>query len=58
MKITGIDTVMIDSPGRKWTLVQVHTDEGITGIGEATYSNKEPVVCAAAAHLMASIPNV
>ena len=47
MKITDIDTIMIDSPGRKWTIVRVHTDEGLVGLGEATYSNKEPVVCAA-----------
>jgi galactonate dehydratase len=47
MKITDIDTVMYDSPGRKWTVVRVHTDEGLTGLGEATYSQKEPVVCAA-----------
>ena len=51
MKITDIDTLMIDSPGRKWTIVRVHTDEGITGLGEATYSQKEPVVCAAVDHL-------
>ena len=51
MKITGIDTVVIDSPGRKWTIVRVFTDEGITGLGEATYSNKEPVVCAAVEHM-------
>ena len=51
MKITDIDTLMIDSPGRKWTIVRVHTDEGITGLGEATYSLKEPVVCAAVDHM-------
>ena len=51
MKITDIDTIMINSPARKWTIVQVHTDEGVTGLGEATYSNKEPVVCAAVEHM-------
>ena len=51
MKITDIDTILIDSPGRKWTIVQVHTDEGLTGLGEATYSNKEPVVASAVDHL-------
>ena len=51
MKITEIDTILIDSPGRKWTIVQVHTDEGLTGLGEATYSNKEPVVVAAIEHM-------
>lgn len=51
MKIRDIDTTMIDSPGRKWTVVRVQTDEGLVGLGEATYSNKEPVVCAAVEHL-------
>ena len=51
MKIRDIDTVLIDSPGRKWTIVQVHTEDGLTGLGEATYSNKEPVVVAAVDHL-------
>ena len=52
MKIRDIDTVMVDSPGRKWTIVRVYTDDGeVTGLGEATYSNKEPVVCAAVDHL-------
>ena len=51
MKITEIDTIMIDSPGRKWTIVRVHTDAGLVGLGEATYSNKEPVVCAAVDHM-------
>ena len=30
--------------GRKWTIVNIHTDQGITGYGEATYSHKETVV--------------
>ena len=47
MKIRDIDTLMIDSPGRKWTIVRVFTDEGLVGQGEATYSNKEPIVAAA-----------
>ena len=51
MKIRDIDTLLIDSPGRKWTIVRVHTDEGLVGLGEATYSNKEPVVVAAIEHM-------
>ena len=47
MKIRDIDTLMINSPGRKWTIVRVFTDEGLIGLGEATYSNKEPIVAAA-----------
>jgi len=45
MKITDITTELVQSDcGRKWTHVFVHTDEGITGIGEGTYSHKERVV--------------
>lgn len=47
MKIRDIDTLMVNSPGRKWTIVRVFTDEGLVGLGEATYSNKEPIVAAA-----------
>mgnify|MGYP001410226533 CR=1 FL=1 len=34
MKIRDIDTLMINSPGRKWTIVRVFTDEGLVGLGE------------------------
>ena len=51
MKIRDIDTLLIDSPSRKWTIVRVHTEEGLVGLGEATYSNKEPVVVAAIEHM-------
>ena len=45
MKITDITVRLVQSDcGRKWTLVSVHTDEGLTGIGEGTYSHKERVV--------------
>jgi galactonate dehydratase len=45
MKITDVTVQLVQSDcGRKWTHVHVHTDEGITGIGEGTYSHKEFVV--------------
>jgi len=45
MKITSIETQLVQSDcGRRWTHVLVHTDEGLTGIGEGTYSRKEVVV--------------
>ena len=45
MKITSVGTQLVQSDcGRKWTHVLIHTDEGLTGIGEATYSHKEVVV--------------
>ncbi len=51
MKIRDIDTILLNTPGRKWTIVRVHTDEGLVGLGEATYSKKEPVVAAAVEHM-------
>ena len=37
MKITSIETIALDDPARRQgtTLVRVHTDEGISGIGQA-----------------------
>ena len=36
MKITKIDTYVVAMPWKNWLFVEVHTDEGVTGIGEAT----------------------
>jgi galactonate dehydratase len=45
MRITDVTVQLVQSAcGRKWTHVLVQTDEGLTGIGEATYSHKEVVV--------------
>lgn len=35
MKITHIDTFLVNPGNRNWPLVKVHTDEGIYGVGEA-----------------------
>ena len=35
MKITKIDTFLVNASNRNWPFVKVHTDEGIYGIGEA-----------------------
>ena len=35
MRITGISTHVVGTPWRNLTYVQVHTDEGLTGVGEA-----------------------
>jgi galactonate dehydratase len=55
MRITDVNTMLINSPSRKWTIVQVLTDEGLIGLGEATYSNKEPVVVEAIRHMKAEL---
>ncbi|HSR11305.1 MAG TPA: mandelate racemase/muconate lactonizing enzyme family protein [Thermodesulfobacteriota bacterium] len=38
MKITGIETFVVDAGWRPWTFVKVETDEGITGYGECSVS--------------------
>lgn len=51
MKITRLRTLVAnENPergGRNWTVVFVETDEGITGIGDATLEDKEQTVIAA-----------
>ena len=36
MKITNIETFIVDAGWRPWTFVKVETDEGITGYGECS----------------------
>lgn len=44
MIITAVDTVVVDFYRTNLVFVRVHTDEGITGIGEATLEGKELAV--------------
>ena len=36
MRITNIETYIVDAGWRPWTFVKVETDEGITGYGECS----------------------
>jgi galactonate dehydratase len=36
VKITRIDTQVVGNPWKNWGFVTVHTDDGITGVGEGT----------------------
>ena len=36
MKITQLETFLVGNPWKNWVFVKIHTDEGVTGIGEAT----------------------
>ena len=36
MRITELKTFVAGNPWKNWLFVQVHTDEGVTGLGEAT----------------------
>ncbi|MCL0028883.1 mandelate racemase/muconate lactonizing enzyme family protein [Dehalococcoidia bacterium] len=41
MKITAIDTLIVDAGWRPWTFVKVETNEGVTGWGECS-DNRSP----------------
>lgn len=47
MKITGFRTLVVGTPWRELTIVQVETDEGITGLGEVRMVNKTDTLVAA-----------
>ena len=36
MKITEVRTFLVGNPWKNWVFVKVHTDEGLTGLGEAS----------------------
>ncbi|HIN76542.1 MAG TPA: hypothetical protein EYN27_01935 [Rhodospirillales bacterium] len=36
MKIMDVKTFLVGNPWKNWIFIKVYTDEGITGLGEAT----------------------
>jgi galactonate dehydratase len=36
MKITDLETVVVGNPWKNWIFIQLHTDEGLVGLGEGT----------------------
>lgn len=46
MKITDIKTYLVEAHRRNWVFIEVETDEGITGIGEATIEPFEKTMVA------------
>jgi len=53
MKITGIDTFVVDAGWRPWQFVAVRTDEGISGYGECSDGRMPYTVTAAASEFEA-----
>ena len=51
MRITGIETVVVDGGMRNWVLVLVDTDEGVRGLGEATLEGKAETIVSAVGEL-------
>src|SRR6266581_4864532 len=54
MKITGLDTHVLGTTWRNLTIVEVHTDEGITGLGEARMLNHTDALLG---YLAEALPN-
>lgn len=50
MKITDVKVWSVEGIKYNWTLLKIYTDEGITGVGEATNWPGSPIVEAAAKH--------
>jgi galactonate dehydratase len=43
LKITQLETFVVGTPWKNWLFVKVLTDEGVSGIGEATsHFNTQP----------------
>ena len=55
MKITDIKTFLVDCFRTNWAFVKVYTDEGITGVGEATLEYKEKSLVGAVEHIKEAI---
>ncbi|PMR61727.1 mandelate racemase [Verrucosispora sp. ts21] len=55
MKITAVDTLVVDFYRTNLVIVRVRTDEGIVGLGEATLEGKERAVQGAIAELAEAV---
>jgi L-alanine-DL-glutamate epimerase-like enolase superfamily enzyme len=53
MKITGVECIPVQAPGRTFVPILVSTDEGITGVGEAGLQRRWRAVAGAIEHLRA-----
>ena len=51
MKVTDVKTFMVDCFRTNWVFVKVYTDEGLTGVGEATLEYKEKALEGAVEHI-------
>ncbi len=51
MIITDVSVWLVEGLKYNWTLLKIHTDEGITGVGEATNWPGSPLVEAAVQHV-------
>ena len=50
MKITDVKVWLVEGIKYNWTMIKIYTDEGYTGVGEATNWPGSPIIEAAAKH--------
>jgi len=51
MKITGVETWLVEGTKYNWTILRITTEDGATGIGEATNWPGSPIVYEAVRHV-------
>ncbi len=51
MKITDVKPFVVDCYRTNWVFVKIYTDEGLTGVGEATLEYKEKALLGAVEHI-------
>ncbi|MEJ7608459.1 MAG: mandelate racemase/muconate lactonizing enzyme family protein, partial [Bryobacteraceae bacterium] len=51
MKIARVDTWLVEGIKYNWTLIKIYTDDGFSGIGEATNWPGSPLIEAACKHV-------
>ena len=51
MKVTDVKCFTVDCFRTNWVFVKVYTDEGVTGVGEATLEYKEKALLGAVEHI-------
>src|SRR3954454_22570307 len=47
VRIVGIETVIVGNPWKNWVFALVHTDEGITGLGEGSATGSARTIATA-----------
>lgn len=53
MKITDVKVWLVECIKYNWTLLKIYTDEGLTGVGEATNWPGSPIIYHPMRHLPA-----
>jgi galactonate dehydratase len=51
MKITSVETLIVDAGRCSWNFVRIHTDDGVSGVGEASLEGKAQSVATCVADL-------